>query len=138
MSYFFKIAQKPLYVTRDETLNVNIATAYFVQTKKTYVETRFKMVNHKIINLADPENDGDAVSKSYLNTVIQESHIKLSHKTNQFAYLMQNTLKWPDLTPGGNSFNMTKIADLSPEQGNIHSYNQSNLHHNDKKFTGRL
>ena len=77
------------------------------------------MVNHKIINLADPENDGDAVS----NTVIQKSHIKPSHKTNQFAYLMQNTLEWSDLTPGGNTFNMTKIADLSPEQGNIHSYN---------------
>ena len=27
------------------------------------------------------------------------------------------------MTPGGNSFNMTKIADLSPEQGNIHTYN---------------
>ena len=29
------------------------------------------MVNHKTINLADPENDVDAVSKSHLNTVIQ-------------------------------------------------------------------
>ena len=27
------------------------------------------------------------------------------------------------MTPGRNSFNMTKTADLSPEQGNIHSYN---------------
>ena len=96
------------------------------------------MVNHKIVSLADPENDGDPVSKSYLNTVIQKSPIKLSHKTNQFVYLMQNTLKWPDLTSGGNIFNMTKIADLSPEEGNSHSYNQSNFHQNDEKFTGRL
>lgn len=36
---------------------------------------------------------------------------------------MQNTLKWSDVTPGGNSFNMTNIADSSPEQNNIHSYN---------------
>ena len=35
---------------------------------------------------------------------------------------MQNTLEWSDVTPCGNSFNRTKIADLSPEQGNIHSY----------------
>ena len=27
------------------------------------------------------------------------------------------------MTPGGNSFNMIKIADLSPEQGNTHTYN---------------
>ena len=36
---------------------------------------------------------------------------------------MQNTLEWSDVTPGGNSFNMTNIADSSPEQNNIHSYN---------------
>ena len=46
-----------------------------------------------------------------------------SHKTDQFSYLMQNTLEWSDVTPGGNSFNMTNIADSSPEQNNIHSYN---------------
>lgn len=32
---------------------------------------------------------------------------------------MQNTLEWSDVTSGRNSFNMTKIADLPPEQGKV-------------------
>ena len=111
------------HVTLDEALNVRAATAYFVQIGNPYVETRFIMVNHKIINLAHPTDDKDAVNKQFLEQEIQKSRFKASHKTDQFAYLMQNTLGWPDVTPGGNSFNMTKIADLSPEQGNIHYYN---------------
>ena len=87
------------------------------------INTQFNMVNHKIINLGDPTNNKDAVNKQLLEQEVQKSHIKPTHKTDQFAYLMQNTLEWPDVTPGGNSFNMTKITDLSPEQGNIHSYN---------------
>ena len=35
---------------------------------------------------------------------------------------MTNTLEWSDLIPGGNSFNMTNIADLSQEQRNFHDY----------------
>ena len=38
---------------------------------------------------------------------------------------MSNVLQWTDLIDGGNSFNMTKIADLSSSQGNFHSYNHS-------------
>ena len=81
------------------------------------------MVNHKIINLGDPTDYIDAVNEQFFEQEIQISHIKPSHKANQFSYLMQNTLKWSDVTPGGNSFNMTNIADSSPEQNNIHSYN---------------
>ena len=79
----------------------------------------------RLINMLkqDPENDGDAVSKSYVNTVIQKNQLKPSHNTNQFAYLVQNILEWTDLTSGGNSFNMTKIGDLSPDKDNFHSYN---------------
>ena len=36
---------------------------------------------------------------------------------------MQNILEWTDLISGGNSFNMTKIGDLSPDKDNFHSYN---------------
>ena len=36
---------------------------------------------------------------------------------------MKNTLEWSDLIPGGNSFNMVKISDLSPDKANFHSYN---------------
>ena len=106
-----------------EALNVKTATAYFGQMGNPYVETRSNMVNHKIINLADQTDNKNAVNKQFLEQEMQKSHSKPSHKTDQFAYLKQNTLDRSDVTSGGNSFNMPKIADLSPEQGNIHSYN---------------
>ena len=106
-----------------EALNVKTATAYFGQMGNPYIETRSNMVNHKIINLADLTDNKNAVNKQFLEQEIQKSHSKPSYKTDQFAYLKQNTLEWSDVTSGGNSFNMPKIADLSPEQGNIHSYN---------------
>ena len=81
--------------------------------------TRFNMVNHKIINLGDPTNNTDAVNKQYL----EQSHVKPTHKTDQFAYLRKDKLEWSDDAPGGNSFNMVKIDDLLPDKGNIHSYN---------------
>ena len=115
------------YVSGNETLNLHQMKGFFIiEQDNPYVETRFNMANNKhdkIINLADPENNGDAVSKNYVNTVIQKYQLKPSHHDNQFAYLMQNTLEWSDLTPGGNSFNMVKIGDLSPYKGNFHSYN---------------
>ena len=90
---------------------------------RPYVEARFNMVNHKIINLGDPTDDIDAVNEQFFEQEIQISHIKPSHKTDQFSYLMQNTQEWSDVTPGGNSFNLTNIAYLSPEQNNIHPSN---------------
>ena len=33
-------------------------------------------------------------------------------------------MEWSDLIPGGNSFNMVKTGDLSPDKANFHSYNQ--------------
>ena len=80
------------------------------------------MVDNDIINLADPTDDEDAENKQFLQQEVHKSLIKPSHKTNQFVFLMQNTLEWSDVTPVGNSFNMTNIADLSPEQGNVHSH----------------
>ena len=90
---------------------------------RPYVEARFNMINHKIINLGDPTDDIDAVNEQFFEQEIQISHIKPSHKTDQFSYLMQNTQEWSDVTPGGNSFNLTNIAYLSPEQNNIHPSN---------------
>ena len=51
--------------------------------------------------------------------------MKPGRKTNQFKYLMQNILEWSDLISGGNSFNIVKTADLSPDTGNFHSYSQT-------------
>lgn len=102
-----------------QALNYHAARRFFVGINNPYVYKRFDMVNNKIINLADPTDDKDAVNKQFL----EQSHIKQSHSDNQFAYLMANNLEWSDVTSGGNSFNMTKIADLPPEQGDIHSCN---------------
>ena len=118
-------------VILDEALHVKTATAYFGQMGNPYVETRSNMVNHKIINLADLADDKNAVKKQFLEQEIQKSYIKPSHKTDQFAYLKQNTLEWSDVTSGGNSFNMRKIAKLSPEKGNIHSYNHKRHRYDD-------
>ena len=111
------------YVSGNEALNLDQMKGFFIEQDNPYVKTRFNMANNKIINLAHAENDRDAVSKSYLQTLIQKYQLKPSYNTNQFAYLMQNTLEWSDLIPGEKSFNMTKIADLSPDKGNFHSYN---------------
>ena len=62
---------------------------------RPYVETRFNMVNHKIINLGDQTDDIDAVNKRFLEQEIQISHINSSHKTDQFSYLMQNIWSGP-------------------------------------------
>ena len=56
---------------------------------------------------------------------INKSHIKPSHQKDQFGYLMSNESEWTDLIDGGNSFNMTKTADLSSFKSNFHSYNKT-------------
>ena len=81
---------------------------------------RYNRINNLNNN---PQTGTDVVNKNYVDTAIQKSHIKPSHKTNQFDYLMKNTLEWSDLIPGGNSFNLVKISDLSPDEGNFYSYN---------------
>ena len=70
----------------------------------------------------EPQSGTDAI-KNYVDSFVRKSHIKPSHKTNQFDYLMKNTLEWSDLIPNRNSFNLVKIGDLSPDKGNFHSYN---------------
>ena len=82
------------------------------------------MDNNRIKNLNDePQSGTDAINKNQLDSVVRKSHIKPSHKAKQFYYLMKNTLEWSDLIPGGNSFNLVKFGDLSPDKGNFHSYN---------------
>lgn len=76
------------------------------------------MDSHKMTNVyMDYLSGTDATKKMH------HSHVQPSHQKNQFDYLMKNTLEWTDLISGGNSFNVTKIADLSKSQGNFHSYN---------------
>ena len=82
------------------------------------------MDNRKIVNLNDEPSTGtDGVNKSYVDSVVANSHVKPNHFKDQFSFLMSNVLEWTDEMDGGNSFIMTKTADLSPSQGNFHPYN---------------
>ena len=90
--------------------------------------------NHRVKNLNNKPTTGtDGVNKNYVDSVVAKSHVKPSHFRDQFAFLMSNAAQWTDEI--GNSFIIAKIADLSPSQGNFHTYNQSNLHNNYKKFS---
>ena len=81
------------HVSGNEAPNIDQMQGYVVEQGNPYVKTRFNKVNNKIIDLADPENDGDAISKSNFNTVIKKYQLKPSHKTDQFKYLMNDTFE---------------------------------------------
>lgn len=118
------------------TDNTDAATKKYVDDSKVNVSNYLKqdgtssmtgnliMENHKIVNLNDEPTTGtDAVNKNYIDSVVASSHVKPSHFKDQFASWMSNVLQWTDEMDGGNSFVMTKIANLSPSHGNFHTYN---------------
>ena len=87
------------------------------------------MDNRKIVNLNDEPTLGtDGVNKNYVDAVVGKSHVKPSHFKDQFTYWMSNILEWTDEMDCGNSFIITKIAGLSPSQGNFHTYNYKVLY----------
>ena len=49
---------------------------------------------------------------------------------------MKNTLEWSDLIPGGNSFKLVKIGDLSPDKANFYSYNHKVIYKINKNSLG--
>lgn len=48
-------------VNTSQALNVVIASKFYVEIRNPQVNTRFYMVNHKIINLGDSNDDKDAI-----------------------------------------------------------------------------
>ena len=84
---------------------------------------KLNMRGNKIINLEDPASDSDAVNKSYMLEHLHSSQVQPSHYKDEFAYLMSDAIQWTDEITTGDSFNITKIADLPPNKGNFHSYN---------------
>ena len=61
-------------------------TAFAIENGKMVMETKLDMKNHKIINLDDPLNEGDACNKRSLNI--------LETKFNNFASNLSETLFW--------------------------------------------
>ena len=90
------------------------------------------MDNHKIVNLyMDPTSKTDATNKEYFDNLMHHSQVQPSHIKDQFAFLMTNAAQWTDEL--GNSFVIEKIADLSPTQGNMHTYNHRVIYTTIKK-----
>lgn len=103
--------------------SVNVSN-YLKRDGTSQMAGDLNMNNRKIVNLNDKPTTGtDGVNKNYVDSVVATSHVKPSHFEDQFAFLMSNVLEWTDEMDGGNSFIMTKIADLSPSQGNFHTDN---------------
>ena len=76
-------------------------------------------------NMEDPTDATDGVNKQYL----EKSHVKPSHYNNEFKYLITNKLAWTDLEPNNiDSFDITKIGNLMPQDGNYHQYNHKVLY----------
>ena len=83
--------------------------------------------NHKIKNMSNPTEDNEAVTKDYVDKLVNRTAVQPSHYKDQFSYLMSSSLQWTDEIDGGNSFNITRIGDLSPSKGNFHDYNHKVL-----------
>ena len=116
------ILNNAILTSQYQAISRNTGNAFFVQITNPYVYHQFNMVNNRIYNLADPTDATDAINKQYL----EKSHVKSSHYNNEFKYLMTNRLAWTDLQ--ADSFNITKIDNLMPQDGNYHQYNHKVLY----------
>ena len=83
---------------------------------------------HKITNLETPTSNSDATTKEDIDSLVHHTSIQPSHYKDQFSYLMSSSNQWTDEIDGGNSFNITKIDNLLPSQGNFHDYNDKVLY----------
>lgn len=133
---------KKIIHLRQPTSDTDAATKKYVDNNKIDLSKKGKIEmkgdldlnNFKILNLKyNPTIESDAVNKHYVDTEISRSYIQPSHQKNEFGYLMSNILQWTDEMDGGDSFNMSKIADLSPSQGNFHTYNRKVIYTTIKK-----
>ena len=119
------ILNNAVLTSQYQAISRSTGNAFFVQITNPYVYHQFNMVKNKIINLGDPTDPTDAVNKQYS----EKSHVKPSHYNNEFKYLMTNRLAWSDLEPNNiDSFDITKIDNLMPQDGNYHQYNHKVLY----------
>ena len=122
------ILNNAVLTSQYQAISRNTGNAFSVQITNPYVYHQFNMVKNKIINLGD-QTDAldatDAVNKQYL----EKSHVKPSHYKKEFKYLMTNILAWADLEPNNiDSFDITEIDNLMPQDSNYHQYNHKVLY----------
>ena len=125
------ILNNAILTSQYQAISWSTGNAFFVQLTDPYVYHKFNKVKNKIINLGDPTDATDAVNKQYL----EKSHVKPSHYNNEFKYLMTNQLAWTDLQ--ANSFDITKIDNLMPQDRNYHQYNHKGSIYNHSKGSAR-
>ena len=77
----------PAFVHNEIVLNFVNMQYVFVENRNPYVNTRFNMVSHNIINLGDPSDNKDAFNKQFLKQEVQKSHIKPNHYDNDYKIL---------------------------------------------------
>ena len=117
------ILNNTVLTSQYQALSRTTGNAFFVQITNPYVYHKFNMVKNKIINLGDTTDAAGAISKQHL----EKSHVKPSHYNNELKYLMTNKLAWTDLQ--ADSFDITKIDNLMPQDGNYHhQYNHKVLY----------
>ena len=116
------ILNNAILTSQYQATSRNTGNAFFVQITNPYVYHQISMVNNRIYNLADPTDATDAIYKQYL----EKSHVKPSHYNNEFKCLMTYRSAWTDLQ--ADSFDITKIDNLMPQDGNYHQYNHKVLY----------
>ena len=116
------ILSNTVLTSQYQALSRTTGNAFFVEITNPYVYHQFNMVKNKIINLGDPTDATDAINKQYL----EKSSVKSSHYNNKFKYLVTNKLRRTDLQ--ADSFNINKIDNLMPQEGNYHQYNHKVLY----------
>ena len=114
------------YECSHEVATIGWSKNKFLQRTGSNITTgNLNMGNKKITSLADATDATDAINKQYLGKYF----VKPSHYNNEFKYLMTNKLAWTDLEPNSiDSFNITKIDNLMPQDGNYHQYNHKFLY----------
>ena len=113
--------------------NSSVDVSNYLKLDGTALMTgNLNMDNHRITNLyMDPTSKTDATNKEYVDNLMRHSQVQPSHIKDQFAFLMTNAAQWTDEL--GNSFFIAKRAELSPTQGNIHTYNHRVIYPTIKK-----
>ena len=103
-------------------------SSYLKKDGSVPVTGNLNVGSYKITNLKTPTSNNEAATKEYIDSLVYHTSIQLSHYKDKFSYLMSDSNQWTDEIDGGNSFNISKIDELSPSNGNFHDYNHKVLY----------
>ena len=142
MTNHLNMNNKKITYLQATTSNSDAATKLYVDNKSTSQDLSpylkkdgsdpmtgsLNMGGHKITNLKSPTSDTNAATKLYIDSQVNTAQVKPSHYTDKFSYLMSSPNQWTDEITEGDSFYITKIADLPTIKGNFHKYNHKALY----------